>query len=167
MRKAAALLLLLGAACASPDELPPLREKLTLAEQERRAQAAIVDIERRIERGDLPKINFEFDKDAITPESYRTLDLVADILLDNRKLKVFTLAHTDNVGTEEYNQDLSERRAKSVKEYLVKRGVYPPSVRFRGYGFKRPVADNATEEGRAKNRRVEFRITTREWETVY
>ena len=142
-------------------------EAVSSAEQERRAYQAILDIERRIARGDLPKINFEFDKDEITPESFPTLDLIAQVMLDNPKLKVLCLAHTDYIGTDEYNQDLSERRAKSVKGYLVKKGIYPPFIRFKGYGKSRPMADNETEEGRAKNRRVEFRVTTRDWQTVY
>lgn len=136
-------------------------------DEERRAKEALADIQKRVERGDLPKINFEFDKDEITLESYPTLNLVAELLIKNPRLKVICLAHTDIVGTEEYNLDLSERRAKSVKGYLVKRGVAPPSVRFKGMGYSMPIADNSTDEGRAKNRRVEFRVTYRDWNTVY
>jgi outer membrane protein OmpA-like peptidoglycan-associated protein len=136
-------------------------------EAERRAREQIADIERRVASGDLPKIQFQFDSDEITPDSYETLDLIASVITANSKLKVFVLAHCDSVGTEEYNLDLSQRRAKSVKTYLVKRGLYPPFIRYHGFGFSRPLADNATEEGRAKNRRVEFRITTRDWSSVY
>ncbi|MBI3288436.1 MAG: OmpA family protein [Elusimicrobia bacterium] len=136
-------------------------------EEERRARAALADIQKKIDRGELPKIQFEFDKDEITPESYPTLDLVAQLLLRNPRLKVIALAHTDSVGTQEYNLDLSERRARSVKSYLVKSGVAPPSIRFIGMGFSRPLVDNSTDEGRAKNRRVEFRVTYRDWEAVY
>jgi len=136
-------------------------------EAERHAREQIAEIERRVANGDLPKIQFQFDSDEITPESYETLDLIANVILANPDLKVFVLAHCDSVGTEEYNIDLSERRAKSVKTYLVKRGLYPPFIRYHGFGFSRPIADNATEEGRAKNRRVEFRITTRDWASVY
>ena len=136
-------------------------------EQERRAREAIEDIERRIETGDLPKILFEFDKDEITPESAPTLDLISEVIIKNDKLKVVILAHTDSIGTEEYNEDLSERRARSVKTALAKRGVPPPSMRFKGFGFSRPIADNSTDAGRAKNRRVEFRVTGRDWPAVY
>ena len=135
--------------------------------EERRAREALADIERRVESGDMPKIQFEFDKDVITPESYPTLITIADLLLKNPRLKLICLAHTDSVGTAEYNLDLSERRARSVKAFLVKQGVPPPSVRYRGMGYSRPIADNSTDEGRAKNRRVEFRVTYRDWETVY
>jgi outer membrane protein OmpA-like peptidoglycan-associated protein len=135
--------------------------------EERRAREALANIEKKVQTGDLPKIQFEFDKDAITPESDPTLILVAELLMKNPRLKVICLAHTDSVGTEEYNLDLSERRARSVKSFLVKEGVAPPSIRFRGMGYSRPLADNSTDEGRAKNRRVEFRVTYRDWETVY
>ena len=134
---------------------------------ERRAREALADIEKKIEAGNLPKIQFEFDRDAITPESDPTLLLVAELLKKNPRLKVICLAHTDSVGTAEYNLDLSERRARSVKSFLVKAGVPPPSIRFRGMGYERPLADNSTDEGRAINRRVEFRVTYRDWETVY
>jgi outer membrane protein OmpA-like peptidoglycan-associated protein len=146
------------------DRMPYVRED---DNEERRARQELAAIERKVERGDLPKIQFEFDKDEITPESYPTLNLVAELLLRNPRLKIFCLAHTDSVGTAEYNLDLSQRRAKAVKGYLVKRGVYPPSIRFKGLGYSMPLADNSTDEGRAKNRRVEFRVTYRDWETVY
>ncbi len=137
------------------------------AAEERRAREALAGIEKKVEMGELPKIQFEFDKDAITPESDPTLLLVAELLLKHPRLKVICLAHTDSVGTEEYNLDLSERRARSVKSFLVKAGVPPPSIRFHGMGYSRPLADNSTDEGRAKNRRVEFRVTYRDWEAVY
>lgn len=135
--------------------------------EERRAREALADLESRVESGDMPKIQFEFDKDEITPESYPTLIVIAELLLKNPRLKLICLAHTDSVGTAEYNLDLSTRRAQSVKAFLVKQGVAPPSVRYRGMGYKVPIADNSTDEGRAKNRRVEFRVTYRGWETVY
>ncbi|MFI5363594.1 MAG: OmpA family protein [Elusimicrobiota bacterium] len=136
-------------------------------EAERNAAKAIRAIEDRIARGDLPKIQFEFDKDEITPESDQTLDLIAQVLRSDEHLKLMIFAHCDAVGTDEYNLDLSQRRAKSVKTYLAQKGVYPPSMRFHGYGATKPISDNATDEGRAKNRRVEFYIMTRDWRTVY
>ena len=135
--------------------------------EERRAREELDTIQKQVETGNLPKIQFEFDRDAITPESNPTLELVAKLLIKNPRLKVICLAHTDSVGTEEYNLDLSERRARSVKSFLVKEGVGPPSIRFKGMGYSRPIADNSTDEGRAKNRRVEFRVTYRDWEAVY
>jgi outer membrane protein OmpA-like peptidoglycan-associated protein len=161
------------AACSGSSAPRPLfvdtdeRRELSADEQERAAREALEDIQKRIERGDLPKILFEFDRDEITPESAPTLDMVSSVIVRNDKLKVIILAHTDSIGTEEYNQDLSERRARSVKTALAKRGVPPPSMRFMGFGFSRPIADNSTDAGRAKNRRVEFRVNGRDWPAVY
>jgi outer membrane protein OmpA-like peptidoglycan-associated protein len=76
-------------------------------------------------------------------------------------------AHTCTIGSDKYNLNLSQRRAKSVKEWLVKQGVPPPYIRYRGLGYHVPVADNSTPEGREKNRRVEFRVTFRDWDSVY
>ena len=135
--------------------------------EERRAREALADIQKKVETGNLPKIQFEFDRDAITPESDPTLSLIAELLRKNPRLKVICLAHTDSVGSAEYNLDLSERRARSVKSFLVKEGVNPPSIRFKGMGYSMPISDNSTDEGRAKNRRVEFRVTYRDWEAVY
>lgn len=165
-------LLLLGACRSGPagiiiDDEDRRSYKHEDEAEERRARQELEDIVKRVETGDLPKIQFEFDRDEITPESAPTLILIANLLLKNPRLKVICLAHTDSVGTAEYNLDLSERRARSVKEDLVRRGVPPPSIRFRGMGYSRPLADNSTDEGRAKNRRVEFRVTYREWESVY
>ncbi len=135
--------------------------------EERRAREALADIQKKVETGTLPKIQFEFDRDAITPESDPTLSLVAQLLIKNPRLKIICLAHTDSVGSSEYNLDLSERRARAVKSFLVREGVDPPTIRFKGMGYSRPIADNSTDEGRAKNRRVEFRVTYRDWEAVY
>lgn len=167
------LAVILLAACSGSGAPKPLfiddraEPELTSEQRERRARERLEDIERRIERGELPKILFEFDKDVITPESAPTLDMVADAIGRDDHLKLMILAHTDSIGTEEYNLDLSERRAKSVKTALAKRGVPPPSMRYKGFGFSRPLADNSTDEGRQKNRRVEFRVTGRDWRSVY
>ena len=79
------------------------------------------------------------------------------IMLNNSGLMVEVAGHTDSVGAESYNQSLSERRAKAVKSYLVERGIDADRLTVRGYGESEPVADNATKEGRAENRRVELR----------
>jgi outer membrane protein OmpA-like peptidoglycan-associated protein len=122
---------------------------------------------KKIERGELPKIEFEFDKDVITLESYPTLDAIVDLMTSNEQLHLKVLAHCDAIGTDEYNLDLSERRAKSVKTYLTRHGVPPPYIRYIGLGSSQPIADNATEAGRARNRRVEFRLMKRDWNAVY
>lgn len=131
------------------------------------AEEELALLQRRIDREDLPKVQFEFDSWKVRPESAPTLDLLADLLRRNPQLKLFIAAHTCAIGSEEYNLRLSQRRAKAVKGELVKRGIPPPSIRFRGKGFSEPVADNDTPEGREKNRRVEFKILKRWWSAVY
>jgi outer membrane protein OmpA-like peptidoglycan-associated protein len=171
--KPVSAVLLLAALCACSHAPKPIlidddrRPAAGPAEAERRANDALRDIEDRIKKGDLPKVRFESDQDSLTPESYETLDLIVKLMLGDEHLKVEIFAHTDNVGSEEDNLELSRRRAKAVGDYLARKGVPPPSIRYRGFGASKPIADNATEEGRAKNRRVEFYVTAREWKSVY
>jgi outer membrane protein OmpA-like peptidoglycan-associated protein len=84
------------------------------------------------------------------------LQKVADLLSKDPALKVEVQGHTDNVGGDAYNQTLSEARARAVMDWLVKHGVAAGRLTAKGYGKTRPVADNGSDEGRAKNRRVEI-----------
>lgn len=77
---------------------------------------------------------------------------------ENREKKVDLEGHADWTGTEQYNQGLSERRAASVQNYLVKKGIDESRITTRGFGETKPIADNKTREGRAKNRRVEVKV---------
>ncbi|MCX7764778.1 MAG: OmpA family protein [Bacteroidia bacterium] len=106
----------------------------------------------------LRNIFFDFDKATLRPESKAELERVYQILMENPKLKIRIAGHTDNIGSEEYNQRLSENRAKAVYEYLIKRGVPADRLSFIGYGESRPIDTNDTEEGRQNNRRVELEI---------
>jgi OOP family OmpA-OmpF porin len=102
-------------------------------------------------------IFFETDKYALLPASFKALDEVAVILRQNPYLKLDIAGHTDNSGTPEKNQVLSEQRARAVLEYLLSRsGVAKERLSSAGYGSARPLAGNDTPEGRAINRRVEF-----------
>ena len=83
-------------------------------------------------------------------------DLTASLLKANPKLKLSVEGHTDNTGTPEGNRKLSDARAASVKAALVAKGIEAPRLQSKGFGQDKPVADNRTEEGRAKNRRVEL-----------
>lgn len=104
-------------------------------------------------------VHFDTDKAIIKPESFPLLDEVVGVLAKNPQLKhVRVEGHTDNRGTAPYNLDLSRRRAASVVEYLVQHGIARKRLVSAGYGFERPIADNGTALGRAKNRRVEFRL---------
>jgi OOP family OmpA-OmpF porin len=100
---------------------------------------------------------FDFDRYDIKPEAYPLLNEVVAILRKNTRTEVEIQGHTDQVGIAEYNQSLSEKRAKAVMDYLLEKGIEPERLSHKGYGFTRPVASNDTEEGRARNRRVELR----------
>ena len=92
------------------------------------------------------------------PQSFNTLDEFADYLKLNPSLKIEIQGHTDNVGNEESNRSLSEQRAANVKKYLETKGIAFGRISAKGYGASKPIADNSTVEGKAKNRRTEFLI---------
>lgn len=106
----------------------------------------------------LEGIEFESGKDIITKDSYTILDKVVDVLNEFPDYKLRISGHTDNVGKAETNLLLSHRRAQATMKYLVDHGIDASRLDAAGYGDQKPVADNATAEGRAKNRRVEFEI---------
>lgn len=105
----------------------------------------------------LDGVYFEFDSARLTAESSAALDDAFNILERHTDLIVEVAGHTDSVGTDSYNQGLSERRARAVVDYLVAKGIDAGRLKARGYGESEPVADNATDAGRAENRRVELR----------
>ncbi len=102
-------------------------------------------------------LEFEFDKDVITPAGKRVLDKVASQLAACPKVRLHVDGHTDGKGSEAYNQNLSERRSASVRRYLVGQRIGAGRLVARGFGESKPVASNDTEAGRARNRRVELR----------
>ena len=105
----------------------------------------------------LDGVTFEFDSAKITADSTAKLDDVVKIITRNPDVKVEIAGHTDSQGNDEYNMGLSERRAKAVEDYLIAHGAKDANMTVKGYGETQPVADNGTNEGRAANRRVEFR----------
>lgn len=104
----------------------------------------------------LEGVNFDFDKAVIRPQDYAKLDQNVATMKEWGDVKVEVAGHTCNMGTEEYNLGLSLRRAEAVRNYLISKGVSADRLTARGYGESRPVASNATREGRAQNRRVEL-----------
>ena len=102
-------------------------------------------------------VQFDFDKSNLKPSSYPTLDEIAAGLKAQPTVKVEVQGHTDSIGKADYNEDLSERRAKSVVKYLIDKGIAPERLVPEGYGETRPIATNKTAEGRARNRRVELK----------
>jgi outer membrane protein OmpA-like peptidoglycan-associated protein len=101
-------------------------------------------------------INFETGKSDIKPESQGIVDQIAEMLKQNPTLKVSIEGHTDNVGSDKSNQTLSENRAKSLMNVLIAKGIEKSRLSSKGWGASKPIADNKTDDGKAKNRRVEI-----------
>ena len=101
-------------------------------------------------------INFDTGKSIIRDESKPVIDQIVQMMKSNPDLKIGVEGHTDNVGTPASNKTLSEARAKSVVSAIVAQGVSADRLSPAGFGQDKPIADNNTEEGRAKNRRVEL-----------
>ncbi|MBT1706922.1 OmpA family protein [Fulvivirgaceae bacterium PWU5] len=106
----------------------------------------------------LNNVFFDFDKATLKPESYPELNRLVTFLNNNAGVNVQIAGHTDSVGPEPYNLDLSKRRANSVVQYLYDKGVTKEKVKTVFFGETKPIDTNATREGRQKNRRVEFKI---------
>lgn len=107
----------------------------------------------------LPDVTFAVDSTTVSPAMRAVLDDVAQSMITYPNSLIDVMGHTDSTGSETYNLDLSRRRAESVANYLVSRGVSRARLETLGYGEQYPVADNTTEAGRSQNRRVEIRIT--------
>ncbi|MDD5366484.1 MAG: TolC family outer membrane protein [Gallionellaceae bacterium] len=107
---------------------------------------------------ELKGIHFNYNKTTLRADSYPVLDQAVARMMGNPEIKIELAGHTDYNNTYTFNQRLSEARAKSVMEYLVAKGVAADRIYAVGYGETQPIADNTTEDGQAKNRRVEMRI---------
>jgi outer membrane protein OmpA-like peptidoglycan-associated protein len=106
----------------------------------------------------LQNIYFDFDKYVLLKESFLMLDSIADYLDKKRNIRIQVTGHTDNVGSNEYNNELSNKRAMSVVDYLVNKGIAASRLQAAGFGSGFPIESNDTEEGRQKNRRIEIKI---------
>lgn len=104
----------------------------------------------------LEGVNFDNDKATLRPEAFAILDRAAETLKEWGDMKVEIAGHTDSAASEGYNIILSERRARAVRDYLIGRGIAAERLTAKGLGESQPIADNSTEEGRFKNRRVEL-----------
>jgi OmpA-OmpF porin, OOP family len=103
-------------------------------------------------------ILFEYASDVLLKKSFASLNEVAKVLLENPSLKLNIAAHADNAGLPERNMMWSERRAKTVADYFISKGITPDRITYKGYGDTKPIADNKTATGRALNRRVEMNV---------
>lgn len=129
-----------------------IKETLPGAEVERVGEGIKVTLKENM-------VNFAFDKSDLQPLAKANLDKLADVLKNNPDTNINIYGYTDSKGTKEYNLSLSDRRAASVKSYLISKGVAASRMMTMGMGEKDPVATNDTDAGRAQNRRVEFAIT--------
>ncbi|KFF27077.1 OmpA family protein [Chryseobacterium vrystaatense] len=107
-------------------------------------------------------VNFAFDSSNLTSAAQTNLNKLAQVLVDNPDTNINIYGHTDSKGADSYNLSLSQRRADAVKAYLSGKGIASSRMMTKGEGESMPVATNDTDEGRAKNRRVEFAITANE-----
>ncbi len=103
-------------------------------------------------------MNFAFDSSVIDSQSARIMDQGVAALNEAKTVDIHIEGHTDNIGTEEYNQKLSERRANAVRDYFVSKGIAAARLTAEGVGESRPVASNTTADGRSENRRVELHV---------
>ncbi|MCC6725824.1 MAG: OmpA family protein [Saprospiraceae bacterium] len=120
----------------------------------------------RVEEGIVVEFNskvlFGFDRADLTPQATTSLDKLVTVLTDFPDTDIEIQGHTDDKGSDEYNQDLSVKRATAVRTYLIKKNIKKQRVAINGFGEQFPDYDNSTEEGRSQNRRVEFVITANE-----
>lgn len=130
----------------SSDSLSPLLKDIHL--QKPQSGSSIV----------MKNIFFELNKSDLQPESFIELDYLVDFLQKNEEIKIEISGHTDNQGTDDINDKLSMERARSVYNYLVAKDISSKRLSFKGYGSRKPIADNGTEDGRAQNRRTEIMI---------
>ena len=135
-----------------PEPVQEVKQAIQQAVQEEKKEFTL-DLEKLMKQS-----LFEFNSTKIAEENYAGLDVVADFLKENSNISLTVEGHTDSVGSKEYNQGLSERRAKAVADYIVSKGVSQEQVSTIGYGFSKPVASNKTAEGRAQNRRTELKF---------
>jgi OmpA-OmpF porin, OOP family len=106
----------------------------------------------------LKNIYFDFDKTTLKKESFTELNKVVDFLKQNSTVEIEISGHTDNKGTDEYNENLSQGRSQAVVDYLVSQGIGDSRLGAHGYGESKPIDTNDTDDGRANNRRVEFTV---------
>jgi outer membrane protein OmpA-like peptidoglycan-associated protein len=140
-------------------------ENINIEDANSQYQEIVKDIQlKRIEVGSqvtMKNIFFDTGKSTLRDESKAELQNLIDLLNEIPSLKIEISGHTDNVGSKSSNQTLSENRAKSVVDYLVEKGISPDRLTYKGYGQEKPIADNATAEGRQQNRRTMFEVLSR------
>ena len=139
-------------------EAEPLSGKKPSSVQERTSMVKEVPVEIQKVMKDLSNALFKFGSFKLGETEKGYLDTVADWIKSEPEISVEIGGHTDSVGSDSYNQKLSEQRAKAVHDYIVSQGVDKSRLSYKGYGESEPIATNETEAGRQRNRRVELKI---------
>ncbi|MFT5384084.1 MAG: OOP family OmpA-OmpF porin [Saprospiraceae bacterium] len=138
----------------------PLATVIAAAKPESKPEFLVIEEDSILisETFELPNILFDIESDHLLSIAYPALKKLGNYLLYHRQSKIFITGHTDDQGSDIFNQNLSLRRAKAVHDYLLSEGVSKNRIHFEGKGEREPLSLNSTEEGRAKNRRVEFKL---------
>ena len=161
--RSSVLCLVVAAACTKPGEAPVCSPAASWSDPVLQCAKRARRVTVRGEKLELREtVEFETDSATLHGRSKPLLDEVATEMRHHPEIKKVQIeGHTDSRATREHNQKLSEERAESVKSYLVGKGVSAQRLTTKGFGQDKPIADNKTEEGRFKNRRVDFRIIER------
>lgn len=141
-----------GAVAASAPGVQKVVNNIEVGRPKKKLQDTLIEILR------MQNIYFDFNKWTIRDESKPALDRVAEALKENPDYRVRIEGHTDSISTVEYNLHLSQKRAEAVRDALIERGIPADRLEAIGYGKSRPIATNNTPEGRADNRRIEFKV---------
>lgn len=157
---ALALMPALLAACGT-------RKTFVEVENTRRSDLASQSAREMSQSKKLPPIAFEDDSDTIVDSQKPALDKIVELLKQSPNIRLIIEGHTDDQGSDESNSALSRRRAAAVKTYIVSKGIRPDVMRTYGYGKRRPLTEDTSDRGRALNRRVEFTITPRNWDSMF
>jgi OOP family OmpA-OmpF porin len=135
-------------------QAPPEVEPPVVNPPENKIEQELIDKKKIVLKG----VNFDFDKDTLQPQGYPILNQVVDVANKNPQWDFLLVGHTCSIGTDAYNLDLSWRRVKTVRRYLISQGIDPNRLAIDGKGERQPIDTNETREGRAQNRRVELSL---------
>lgn len=173
MKKIVLFVILTGlVACSSRnkvDDRPRVPEKdpyVAIAEREN-AKLYKQDIQQMYNSKKLPSISYDFDSIRPPEYAYPFMDKLVVLMKEKQNLHLILEGHSDSIGSEEYNYWLSGARAAAMKSYIVSRGIEADRIRVHAYGNKRPITLDQSEEGRRANRRVDFKLTTRRWKSIF
>lgn len=174
MARALLIALLLASSAVVPAHAKPLSSAVDVEEESadarkelKKAQRELRELERKIKRKEIPPIEFEFNSAVLRDTSKVALEMVAELMFKHPDLKLMVFGYTCDIGSDEYNLWLSQKRTDAVKDFLVSVGVFGEFIKAKGYGEAHPLVPNDSEENRKQNRRVEFVFTTRWWNSVY